>query len=70
VFWGDLSRPPAEKVYLKLLKNRFKTRNIVQTISELMEGFSAIATYSAKDSDLGIGKLSSISPCTCISMAS
>jgi len=30
---------------------RFKGNNITYTTSEPVEGFSAIATYSAKDSD-------------------
>jgi len=49
---------------------RFKGNNITYTTSEPVEGFSAIATYSAKDSDSGIGKLSSSSPWKCISIAS
>ncbi len=44
--------------------------NIIYITSNLVDDFSAIATYSANDSDSGIGKLSSNNPCTCISIAS
>jgi hypothetical protein len=48
---------------------KVKIENPVYITSESVEDFSAIATYSAKDSDSVAGKLSSSNPCTCISIA-
>lgn len=65
----DLNSLSQQKIFC-LMKLRTRIQKSDNTTQELVDDFSAIFTYSTKDSDFGIGKLSSINPCTCISIAS